>query len=437
MIARQKLKKILTEWREFEFPDIYERDFKYSLLQAVNIITIIGARRTGKTYLCYQLLQYLRKSLPPDNLLYVNFEDERLYPIKGDELTELWEVYLELFSVDLSKPVYLFLDEIQNIPYWSKWARRITEQNKKLKLIITGSSSRLFGREIATELRGRTLNFTVYPLSFREYLRAQNIVIQPEKLKNLLNSKMRIIIKKQFQAYINSGGFPATLKNTMPQELLREYYKVMFYRDLIERHKIKNIKLLEDYLALALDQFSSLYTISSTAKKLESFGHSLSKNTLSNFTKYAQDVFLVFEAKKYSFQVKKQLRLPKKLYAIDHGLLKAVRFSFSEDLGRILENIVFIALKRTNQNIYYHLNKKECDFVLGEGKNIIQAIQVCLTLSDPRTRKREIEGLEEAMIDYKLKEGLILTEDERDVIKKDDKIIRVYPIWYWLINGLE
>ena len=163
METREKLKKVLMEWHEFEPPKLYERNFDYSLLKGREILSIIGARRAGKTFLCYQIALYLKKLVPADNILYLNFEDERLYPLKGDELSELWDVYLELFSVDLSKPIYFFVDEIQNAENWSKWARRITEQNRNLKLIITGSSSKLLSREIATELRGRTLSFTVYP----------------------------------------------------------------------------------------------------------------------------------------------------------------------------------------------------------------------------------------------------------------------------------
>lgn len=188
MDTREKLKEILTEWHEFEFPDIYKRDFNYSLLKGTEVLSIIGARRAGKTYLCYQLIQKLRETLPSDNVVYINFEDERLYPLKGDELTLLWQVYLELFPVDLNKPVYLFVDEIQNVGNWSKWARRITGQNRNLKLIITGSSSKLLSKEIATELRGRTLSFTVFPLSFPEYLRAQNMGFSEAQVMGCMDS---------------------------------------------------------------------------------------------------------------------------------------------------------------------------------------------------------------------------------------------------------
>lgn len=435
MNTKEKLKKILTEWHEFELPKLYERDFNYSLLNGGEILSIIGARRSGKTFLCYQIIKLLRKSLPLDNILYINLEDERLHPLKGDELTLLLDVYMELFSVDLNKKIFLFVDEIQNAMNWSKWARRITEQNKNLKLIITGSSSKFLSMEIATELRGRSLTFTVYPLSFSEYLGARGLSVAQLELKNLLYSKKRILIKKYFNEYLKNGGFPATLESKSSQELLKEYYKVMFYRDLIEHYKIKNVKLLEDYLTVVIDQTCSHFSISSTAKKLEEFGYSLSKNTLANFSKYAQEIFLIFEVKKYAYKIKEQLRSPKKIYIIDHGLLKAIRFFFSEDYGKLLENIVFVSLKRNGKDIYYHKGIKECDFIAVNNKKVINAIQVSKSLADTKTKKREVEGLLEVLKEYNLKEGLILSDDEHDSFRIDNKTIKVLPVWYWLLTS--
>src|SRR3989338_9204993 len=213
MEIREKLKAILTEWAEFKTPPFYPREFDTSLLKGNEILSIIGPRRAGKTYLCYQLIQELKKTVPADNVLYINIEDERLHPLQGNELTILWEVYLELFSVKREKSIYLFVDEIQNADHWSKWARRITEQNRNVKLIITGSSSKLLSREIATELRGRTLSFIVYPLHFREYLRAHNVSFGDRKI---LYSEKHIQIKRHFNRYLQFGGFPAVLHSDQP-----------------------------------------------------------------------------------------------------------------------------------------------------------------------------------------------------------------------------
>lgn len=435
MRTKEKLKIILQEWKESALPDIYARQFDMSYLTGNEIISIIGARRVGKTYLCYQIIQELKKNktIPEQNILYINFEDERFDPLRGDELTLLLDVYLEFFDVDMTKKVYIFVDEIQNIANWVKWARRITEQHKNIKLIITGSSSKLLSHEIATELRGRTIAVTIFPLSFTEYLGAQNILVMPE---NILYSKNRFPIKKQFQNYLRTGGFPAILSTPKPQELLKEYYNVMFYRDIVERHKVTNIKLLESYLALLIDQVTCKFSISKTAIKLHEFGYSFSKNTLANFLNYAEEAYLVFTIKKYSFKIREQLRAPKKLYAIDHGLLQAIRFGFLENSGRILENIVYLALRRQYEggDIYYYQGKQECDFLAVNKGKITEVIQVTKNINSVETKKREVNGILETLEQLKLQHGLILTEDEHEVIENNDYTIEILPIWYWLLK---
>lgn len=434
MESREKLKRVLQEWAEFEPPKIYERDFNWRLLEGREILSVIGARRAGKTYLCYQMARWLRETVPAANVIYINFEDERLYPLKGDELTLLWDICRELFSIEVDKRIYLFVDEIQNIKNWPKWANRITAQNPFLKLIITGSSSKLLSKEIATELRGRSLTFKVFPFSFVEYLGAKNISYE---IKNILYSKERPVIKKHFNAYIASGGFPAVLESENPKELLREYYSVMFYRDIAERHKIKNIRLLEDYLTLLMDQVSCSFSVSATAKKLTEFGYSFSKNTLTNFSRYAQDAFMVFEVKKYSYKIREQMRAPKKIYAIDHGLVQAVRFSFQDNYGRLMENIVYIQLQRQNKNVFYYKNSRECDFVVSDAGKVKVLFQAAKNISDSKTREREIEGLAEAMAQYKLTRGFILTEDDYEELKVREGKIIIMPLWYWLLKDKE
>lgn len=435
MHTKEKLKIILLEWKESTMPDIHARQFDTNYLVGNEIISIIGARRVGKTYLCYQLIKELKKnkSIPEHNILYINFEDERLDPLKGDELTLLLDVYLETFDVDMSKKVYLFIDEIQNIANWAKWARRISEQYKNIKLIITGSSSKLLSREIATELRGRTIPVTIFPLSFTEYLNAQNISIS---LENILYSKNRFPIKKQFQTYLQTGGFPAILTTPKPQELLKEYYSVMFYRDIVERHNVSNISLLESYLALLIDQVACKFSISKTAVKLYEFGYSFSKNTLANFLNYAEEAYLVFTIKKYGFKLREQLRAPKKIYAIDHGLLQALRFEFIENSGRILENVVYLALRRQNESddIYYYQGKQECDFLTTNKGKVTEVIQVAKNINSITTKRREINGILETLEQLKLQHGIIITEDDHEVIESGDHTIEILPIWYWLLK---
>lgn len=430
MDTQEKLRRILQEWKEFEIPEGYPRDFDLDLLEGKEILSVIGARRTGKTYLCYQMMRYARKHLPSGNVIYINLEDERLSPVKGDELTLLWDVCREILNLDMTKRVILFVDEIQNAVNWSKWARRITDQNSNIKLVITGSSSKLLSREIATELRGRTLSFKVFPLSFKEFLSAKKVSADADRV---LYSRDRPLIKKVFNEYLDIGGFPAALDSLNWKELLKEYYSVMFYRDLAERHKVKDLRLLEDYLTLLIDQTSALFSITATAKQLEEFGHSPGKTTLSNFLKFAEDAFLVFAVKKYSYKVKDQMRAPRKIYVIDHGLARTIRFSFTEDRGRMLENIAYLHWYRQEKDIYYHQGTRECDFLTVDAGQVMGVFQVCKSVSSPQTKDREMRGLIEAMEAHKLKTGYILTEDENEEISVHAGKIHVQPLWYRLL----
>jgi len=431
METREKLRRILQEWKEFDIPQGYPRDFDQRLLEGKEILSVIGARRTGKTYLCYQMARSVRRNLPAENVIYVNLEDERLSPARGDELTLLWDVCLEMLAIDMTRRVYLFVDEIQNAAHWSKWARRITDQHPNIKLIITGSSSKLLSREIATELRGRTLSVKVFPLSFKEFLSARGI---PVDIDHILYSPERPLIKKAFNEYLEIGGFPAVLDSPNRKELLKEYYSVMFYRDLAERHKVKDLRLLKDYLTLLIDQTAAHFSITATAKKLEEFGHSPGKTTLSNFLKFAEDSFLAFVVKKFSLKVREQMRAPRKIYTIDHGLARAVRFFFSEDRGRMLENIAFLHLYRQRQDIYYHQGTRECDFLTVDAGRVTGAFQVCMSMSARETREREMRGLAEAMEAHKLKTGTILTEDENEELSVNAGKILVQPLWYKLLE---
>jgi len=431
MDCKEVLKRLLIEWSEFDPGDVFQRDFNSELLFDNQILTVIGSRRVGKTYLCYQIIALLKTELPQDNIMFINMEDERLYPLSGRELTDLMPAYYEIFNPNLDKKIYVIIDEIQNIPNWSKWARRITEQNRNIKLILTGSNSKLLSSEIATELRGRSCSFIIFPLSFREFVRCRAEKINVE---TSLYSKNRPKIKRIFNDYFKRGGFPAIIDSDNYEQILREYYKAIFQRDLIERFYIKNIQLFEDFLRLEINAFSSLSSISSMAKKCESLGHKLSKNTINQYYFYAQESFLLFTASIFSYKIKNQMLYPKKLYAIDHGLIQSVRFSFSEDYGRLLENIVFLELLRRNNEIYYYEKNVQCDFVIKVKNRITTAIQVTKSMKDKKTQDREIKGLVTAMNDFGLSEGLVLTDDHNEDIKIDGLKIKVLPVWYWLLD---
>lgn len=434
MNTREKLKKLITEWMEFEVPkDIVKRPFDDRLMKGKKIIAIIGPRRGGKTYYCFQIIKSFLADTPRQNILYINFEDERLYPLVGDELTLLLDAYYEVVAPQKNEKLYFFLDEIQNIPLWSKWARRISEKNPNIKLILTGSSSKLLSREIATELRGRSLSFMVYPFSFKEFLVFKGMKFD---LKTVLYGKDRPKIKKAFNEFLEFGGFPEIFQEKLKQQILQEYYNVMFYNDIIERFNVKNAGLLEDFLKMEINSFSAMVSVSKIAKTLGSIGRKASKTTLSKYLSYAKSVFLLFELSVYDYKIKEQMRHLKKIYAVDTGLLNAIRFSFSADYGRILENLVFLEFLKAGKDIFYYRGSYECDFLVKDGRKISGAFQVAQSVGDYSVKQREIRGLMEAMNEYGLSEGIILTEDENEEFKYENKKIKVLPVWYWALGGV-
>ena len=268
----------------------------------------------------------------------------------------------------------------------------------------------------------------VYPLSFGEFLKFKKIDFES---KTILYGKKRGQIKKAFNEFLEQGGFPETLSETLKQKVLQEYYSTMFYSDIVERYDVKNTALLEDFLKMEINSFSSMASISKMEKVLLSMNRKASKTTLSKYLSYAKSVFLLFELSVYDYKLKQQMRHLKKIYAVDTGLLNAIRFSFSDDYGRLLENLVFLEFLKAGKKVFYFRGNGECDFLLKDGKKISAAFQVTKSLKDYDTRQREIKGLLEALEKYKLDEGIILTEDENEEFEEAGKKIKVLPVWFW------
>lgn len=425
-------KKIIVQWKEFNIPKTLPRNIPISFEHNF-ITTITGPRRAGKTYLCFQLIKkLLDKEISKENLLYINFEDEKLIGAEANDLDKLLDSFFELSEPDKKQNIYLFLDEIQNVNNWDAWVRRIHDMYKNIKIILTGSSSKLLSKEISTKLRGRVLNIEVFLLSFKEHLKWKNISYNP---KTILHSKERFAIKKEFSSYLFDGGYPALLVNKIPKEIiLQNYFDSMIFKDIIERHRIKEIKKLKILVKLLFESTTKEISYNKLANKLKSLEFSLSKNTIIEYISYFEDAYLFFQNMKYEYSLTKQLGSIKKIYCIDNGLLNSVSFKFSEDVGKLMENLVFVELKRRKKEVYYHRKKHECDFLVKEKNKIIGAIQVTKKL-DEDSSKREINGLLEALNEYHLKEGIILTydEDEKD-IKTGGKTIKIFPLWKWLLT---
>jgi predicted AAA+ superfamily ATPase len=338
-------------------------------------------------------------------------------------LSEIIQTYQEKTDIE-----YLFIDEIQLCPEWVSFIRKSYDRREIKQIWISGSNSSLIKQEYASLLTGRNFAIDIYTLSFKEYLNFHDF-----EFSNLsLSSQKETGVKKLFHAYLEWGGFPAVaLRNIYQKELLLNYFDDFIYKDIASRYEVNLIKLKDLGLYLATNS-TKLFSYRKIATAL-----GLHPNTVTDYISYFKEIFLFKELHKFDFSLQVQLSHKKKIYAMDTGLASAVSFRFSSDMGRILENLVYIELVRRKKEIYFHKLKKECDFLIKQDLDIVQAIQVTLSLGDPDTKKREIAGLIEAMSTHHLNQGLILTLDEEGKeVCLDNGItydILIIPAWKWAL----
>ena len=355
-----------------------------------NSATVItGFRRVGKTYLLFQAIEKLLETRSRDEVIYVNFEDERIISPTTDLLTDLIP---EIQAVYGKKPKYLFADELQFIPNWSKWARRILD-TESIQLFITGSSSKMSSAEIPTELRGRAWEVKVNPLTFEEFLRFKKVNVDFGKLAFVKDEMARF--RFLFDEYLTFGALPAVVLTSQEkkQELLQSYFQTVVQRDIAERHKIDNDAALKTLLKLLLN--SSYITISKLANSLKSMNIPVGKSTINNYLSYIESSYFMNELYIYNQAVINQLQYPRKVYFVDTGFMTALSTKFSKNMGRLFENTVFHKLARENETIHYYKDDKgnEVDFaILNEGKTTA-LYQVCFDLTDEETRSREVRAL--------------------------------------------
>ncbi len=418
-MEKENIIDYLREYERFK-PKLIERELSVPL-ESQFVISIIGPRRAGKTYYLFQLSRKVK------DYIYLNFEDSRLYGLTHKDLREIIRVFIEVYG---KEPRYLFLDEIQNLKGWEIIVRELHDL-RKYKILLTGSSSKLLSKEIATQLRGRTLSYLLLPFSFREFLKAKRI-----KLSKYISKDESAKIKHYLKEYLEFGGFPDVVLNEEKIRILKEYADLILFRDFIERHKIKNIELARFLHSFTIQNFSKEISINSIFNRLKSINVRVSKNTLYDYISKLEDTVFFFFLRRYSIKPHLRESYPKKIYLCDTGLTKVVRYS--EDIGKLMENTVFLELLRLkNQNplieIFYwkDYQQREVDFVVKEGEQIKQLIQVTYDLN-PENEKREIGNLLRASKELKCNNLMIITWDQNEIIKKDGKEIRVLQLWKWL-----
>ncbi|RUM50088.1 MAG: ATPase [Hydrogenothermus sp.] len=430
MKRKDIFKELIVEFQEKKFPPIIERDITIPA-DTEKIISVIGVRRSGKTYILFQTIKSLLKTLPIEKIVYINFEDERL-DIKAEELNLLLEAYKELYPEIPLNEVFFFFDEIQNIEGWEKFIRRIYDNYSK-NIFITGSNSKLLSTEIATSLRGRSITYKVFPLNFKEFLKFKGFDF---KEKYLYSLEKKTLLKNLLNEYMKFGGFPEVVKienKDLKIKILQEYFDVMIYRDLIERYQIKSPNILKYFAKRLIETVGKPLSINNIHNELKSQGYKVSKDTLYEFFDMLEAIFFVLIAKKFSKSVLKTEFSQKKAYLVDNGFLTALTFSFLENYGKLLENILVKEFVAKGYEVFYFKEKKECDFIVIKDRDAIP-IQVSYTLQDKKTKEREIKGLLEALNYLNKKEGIMLTYEEKDEIKVENKNIRIIPMYEYLLN---
>jgi len=412
---KQLLKDIIIDQKSFlPSKKTIIRSFPEKYLNNEEIIIISGVRRCGKSV----LLQQIRDRLPQKDYFF-NFDDDRLGNFTVENFQQLYEVFIELYG----EQNYFYFDEIQNIAGWEHFAKRLYNSGKKV--FITGSNARMLSKELGTYLTGCYIAIELYPFSFSEFLDFRE---QQHLLGDISGTIARGEIQSAFNDYLKQGGFPIYLKSE-DGIVLKTLYDNILYKDVMVRNQIVNEREVKELVYYTVSNIGKPLTYTSLAKVIGV----KNPTTVKNYLEYIENTYLLFSLSKLDYSVKAQLRNPKKVYAIDNALVSRLGFHFSGEEGRLLENMIYIELRRRGGEVFYHNSgSAECDFVVRDGFRVMQAIQVCYLLDSSDTREREIRGVQDAMDTYQLLEGTIVTNTHEEEVKCGDKIIHILPAWKWL-----
>ena len=426
------VRQLIADSMELEIPPLTPRRGSLSEL-ADTASVLIGMRRTGKTYRMFQKMRELLDSgVVRQRILYLNFEDERLGNMTVDILRNVDETYLRAFPAKENAISYYFFDEIQYVPGWERFVRRILDRHD-VRFFLSGSSSRLLSREVATAMRGRALETRVFPFSFAEFIdaRGQEVPTDP----NLAGHKKRSALENSFAEYLRIGGFPAALNLSAldRSQMLQGYVNTVVLRDVVERHGVTGITVLRYLARRLLASSASHFSVNKFHNELKSQGMKCSKDTLHDDLQHLEDAFLFSGMFLDTPSERRRMVNPRKIYAADHGLVWAcVPPGGAWGEGRALENLVFTELQRRGMHPSYGITSEghEIDFVaqLADGQRL--AIQVCADVSDPKTLQREVRSLLGTSSNTR---GLILTMYHEQTIREGDRTIDIIPTWKWLL----
>ena len=431
MATKERLDRVLEEWRRYGPPQAMPREVDVdSLLRIPHIIDVIGVRRSGKTYLMFYMARKLMSR--GEKVIYVNLEDRRLLPINWDLMERLEREAIA--TVRSEGKAFLMVDEAQEFPEWGKWARNLYDRFKgKLKLIVSGSTSRLLQPETSSLLTGRHVTVKLLPLSFREFLSFKGVipprVLLPEDELSLL---------RKFDEFMEYGGFPEVVLSEEKDLILRSYYEDILYKDLIDRFKVRETLVMENFLKYLLTNVGRPFSIRRARNYLSSFGIRTSTRTIMRYLSMLEEIFLFFFLTIRAGGVRDVMKYPRKAYAVDVGLSRVV--SHEEDRGFRLENLVFLELKRRELHdpraeLHYWRSRRgeEVDFVMVRGNVCEEAVQVTWEITGENLR-RELNPLVKCRRDFGCRRALVVTYDQEEVLKVEGLEVRAVPAYKWMLG---
>lgn len=428
-MEKNKLKKaIIDQKEEIELLSSRIKIIKRSSFEKYKAYTgstqvkvIMGVRRCGKSILSYQLL----KDKP---FAYINFDDEALANLTAEDLNDVLEVFYEVYG-DFK---YMLLDEIQNIAGWELFVNRL--QRQKFNVIVTGSNANLLSKELSTHLTGRNIPLELYPFSFREFIKYHGVIVEDI---GLLSTKERGLLKKRLEEYISTGGFPEVVKDPANKKVyLQSLYSDILNKDIIIRYKIKFSKTLREIANSLMSNTASHVSFN----KIKNMFHLKSVHTALNYMSFLEESFLFFLVPRFSYKAKERAIAARKIYAIDTGMIGALSVSFSRNIGKIYENMVFLELKRRSSmgqseiSYWQDIYQNEVDFVVKEGRKIKELIQVCYDAGDYDTKKREVSALVKSGKELKCRKLIVITDDYEAEETIDGRKIKFIPLWKWLLE---
>jgi len=429
------IQTLIADFNERPLPKLTTRSAQIRPL-AGKAQTIIGMRRAGKTWFLYQqMADLLGQGIEKERLLYINFEDERLHPFAQSDFETLLDSFYQTNPALKEKTCFFFFDEIQLVPNWEQFIRRVLD-TENARVFVTGSSAKLLSREIATSLRGRSLSTEIFPFTFAEFLNHNKINYA---FRSIPGSKMRVQLKKSFQQFLLHGGFPEIQDYSRYDRIkvLQEYVHTVIYRDVADRYNIGKLQPLRRLLLTTLNAPATLFSVNKFYNHLKSQQIPCRKDSLYSYLDYLHEAYLLFPVYLAAKSEKAKQVNPAKIYPIDTGLAHAHSRQTEPDWSHLLETFVFLELRKRNYSIEYYKTQKgyEIDFVASPPYACAkELIQVAVSIKDEQTRNMAIRALTDGMVEQQLPQSLLITADEHGEVETDNGCITIIPAWIWAIQ---